>query len=151
MVRVVRRGEAHGIVAAEAAGVGEVVTRIVGVESTTPTRFSLQVGPSLHIEPAADAPLDGTYAWRFMNHSCDPNCEIRGRDVVALRPIAEGEEITYDYATTEEEMAEPFRCGCGSPHCRGEIRGFRYLSTEDRERLRPRLADHLLALLDAED
>jgi SET domain-containing protein len=64
---------------------------------------------------------------RWINHSCDPNCEVhadvdeRGRPwarIVATRPIRSGEEITYDYAL-EPHLAEP--CRCGSPRCRGSI------------------------------
>ena len=60
-----------------------------------------------------------------INHSCDPNCGIRGeRELCALRPIASGEEITFDYSTTVKgtvpwQMAYP--CKCGAPNCRGIV------------------------------
>ncbi len=142
---MIRRGDMYGIVASERMVAGDVVVHIEGERTLVATRYSVQVGPDEHIEPPAGAPLDGPYAWRFMNHHCDPNSAIRGLDVVALRTIEEGEEITYDYATTEAEMAEPFLCQCGSPKCRGQIRGFLHLSTEEQATLRPRLADHLVA------
>ncbi len=59
---------------------------------------------------------------RCVNHSCEPNCEIRtgGRRawIVALRDIPAGEELTYDY-DFDEGPVEP--CRCGSPGCRGYI------------------------------
>lgn len=65
---------------------------------------------------------------RWFNHSCDPNTEVCSswdaeRKVmkawwVALRDIAVGEEITYDYGFVAE-VAEP--CSCGSSQCRGLI------------------------------
>jgi len=58
-----------------------------------------------------------------MNHSCDPNTRIRGRDLIALRDIQPWEDVTFNYNTTEYAMAEAFRCRCGSPGCAGEIRG----------------------------
>ena len=49
---------------------------------------------------------------------------MRGLKVVAILPIRIGEQIVYNYNTTEYEMAEPFACRCGSAQCGGEIRGF---------------------------
>ncbi len=61
---------------------------------------------------------------RYINHSCDPNCEAvnyRGEIwVVALRDIEPGEELTYDYGYgIEHFMDHP--CYCGSPNCVGYI------------------------------
>lgn len=47
---------------------------------------------------------------------------------------------------TEFDMAAPFARHCGSPDCLGIIRGFTYLSTDERERLQPMLALHLRRL-----
>lgn len=68
---------------------------------------------------------------RFINHSCEPNCESvieRGRVFVdALRSIPAGEELTYDYAytrdgtETEEEETTLYACRCGARRCRGTI------------------------------
>jgi len=81
-----------------------------------------------------DGPDGGDVLWdlvdqtRWLNHSCEPNSEVRSRwdDEaklvrawwVALRDIAPGEEITYDYAFVPD-VAEP--CSCGAPSCRGLI------------------------------
>jgi SET domain-containing protein len=76
-----------------------------------------------------DATREGNDA-RFINHSCDPNCEseiVRGRVYIyALRDIAAGEELHYDYAyersgdeTDEDERR--YRCLCGTEPCRGSI------------------------------
>ena len=76
-----------------------------------------------------DAAVGGNDA-RFINHSCEPNCEIvvaRGRVFIdALRDIAPGEELCYDYAYTREEgddaVAETrYPCRCGAPSCRRTI------------------------------
>ncbi|MFZ2897940.1 MAG: SET domain-containing protein-lysine N-methyltransferase [Saprospiraceae bacterium] len=61
--------------------------------------------------------------WAPQNHSCEPNTGFKGLNVVALRDIAPGEELTLDYATFYDENMEPFECHCGSPHCRGLIKG----------------------------
>ena len=69
--------------------------------------------------------------FRYLNHSCDPNCQLidwededgtsteEGRlDVVVRRTILPGEEITIDYAWPADAAIE---CQCGSEHCRGWI------------------------------
>lgn len=61
--------------------------------------------------------------WAPQNHSCDSNTAFRGLDVVALRDIAAGEELTLDYAMFCDESMTPFDCQCGSAACRGRIRG----------------------------
>lgn len=61
--------------------------------------------------------------WAPQNHSCEPNTAYRGLNVVALRDIAKGEELTLDYAELLNETAEPFDCQCGTPSCRGLIKG----------------------------
>ena len=66
---------------------------------------------------------DDPTQWRPQNHACDPNTAFRGLDVVALRGIVRGEELTLDYGAAMNEYSEPFTCHCGSPTCRGEIVG----------------------------
>jgi uncharacterized protein len=66
--------------------------------------------------------LNGNVGWnpaRLINHSCEPNCEselIDGRVwVTALRDIAPGEELTYNYGYDLDEYRDhPCRCGSGS-------------------------------------
>ncbi len=63
--------------------------------------------------------------WRPLNHSCDPNTELLGLDLVARRPIAADEALSVDYATFCGPDMTPFVCGCGAPGCRREISGRR--------------------------
>ena len=67
---------------------------------------------------------------RWINHSCEPNCEadeVDGRVYIkALRNIAAGEELNYDYGLIIDEPYTPkllseFPCWCGSEHCRGTL------------------------------
>lgn len=64
---------------------------------------------------------------RWINHSCEPNCEAREEDgkvfIYALRDIARGEELNYDYGLILEARYTPalkkaYRCLCGTPGCR---------------------------------
>ena len=76
-----------------------------------------------------DAAVGGNDA-RFINHSCDPNCDavIDGRRIwiETIRDVRSGEELAYDYAYILEERHTPaakrrFPCTCRSDVCRGTI------------------------------
>lgn len=59
-----------------------------------------------------------------INHSCEPNCFMRNATQIAtLRNIEAGEELTFDYAMSDASDYDEFECVCGSPKCRGMIRG----------------------------
>jgi uncharacterized protein len=71
--------------------------------------------------------LDGQVSWnpaRFLNHSCEPNCEARLEGgciwVIAIREIRAGEELTFNYGYDLADYAE-HPCGCGAPGCVGYI------------------------------
>jgi SET domain-containing protein len=76
-----------------------------------------------------DAAVDGNEA-RFINHSCDPNCEAVLEDgrvyIEAIKNIQPGVELTYDYhyereGPYEKGWAELYACHCGAENCRGTI------------------------------
>lgn len=78
----------------------------------------------------------------LVNHSCDPNCRhvfnASGTfDFVARRDIGAGEQITHDTSAYEYEV-EHFsqRCLCESANCRGEVKGWKDLSPEERAAVR---------------
>lgn len=67
---------------------------------------------------------------RFINHSCEPNCEVilvDGRPVVeVVRSVRQGAELAYDYNLTREPEDPPeievvFACRCGAGSCRGSM------------------------------
>jgi hypothetical protein len=58
----------------------------------------------------------------FFNHSCSPNAGVQGHLLmVAMRDIRPKEEITYDYAMTDDDIDYNFKCNCGSKQCRNYI------------------------------
>ena len=76
-----------------------------------------------------DANVDGNDA-RFINHSCDPNCDAVIEDdriwIETIRDVAVGEELAYDYAFELEERHTPaakrrYPCNCGASNCRGTM------------------------------
>lgn len=71
--------------------------------------------------------------WAPQNHSCDPNCSYDGLNVMALRNISKGEELTLNYASFLDENMEPFNCRCGAVNCCGLITGVKNNSVTERE------------------
>lgn len=98
---------------------GEVVTK--EKFDTLPDRLrrlSIQVEENLFLVALNEGPGD------YVNHSCDPNGGLSGQiGLVALRDIAVGEEITFDYAMSDSTDYDEFQCECGSANCRGTVRG----------------------------
>ena len=67
---------------------------------------------------------------RWINHSCDPNCEAVEEDgrifIYAIRNIEVGEELLYDYRLQIDEpitdaSKKKFACHCGASNCRGTL------------------------------
>jgi hypothetical protein len=81
----------------------------------------IQITQELFIGPTNLSERDG--GMMQLNHSCEPNLGLQGQIVfVAMREIAAGEELTFDYAMTDDEPYQ-MRCHCGSAECRKVITG----------------------------
>jgi SET domain-containing protein len=68
--------------------------------------------------------IDGFGTAMFINHSCDPNCETHEREgrvyITAVRDIAPGEELVYEYNLYDSDDEEA-DCYCGATQCRGTM------------------------------
>ena len=102
----------------------------------------MQVDVDMHILP------DGVMV--LVNHSCAANCGVQIRpasreiEVRALRPIAAGEEITFDYNTFEYELDHGgSQCTCGADTCRGRVPGFKHVAAEVKARYGEFIAEYL--------
>ncbi len=69
--------------------------------------------------------IDGSVGYnmaRYINHSCDPNCESENDKgeiwICAIRDVKKGEEISYDYGYSDENFEES-PCYCGASNCVG--------------------------------
>jgi SET domain-containing protein len=125
----------RGVFATEPIAAGALLMRFTGpllrYAQTTPQTLALQIGPDLYIGESGG--LDDC-----VNHSCAPNAGlvIDGTDVrlIALRDIAAGEQVTFDYSTTMDEDDFEFDCLCGAADCRGRIRDFKHLDVSLKRR-----------------
>ena len=81
-------------------------------------RLSLQIQENLFLVALNEGPAD------YVNHSCEPNSGLLGQiELVALRDISVGEEITFDYAMSDGSDYDEFECECGAPNCRQRVTG----------------------------
>lgn len=122
----IKKGQSICFFKGERISLKEAVNRVnQGIERTATD--TLQIGQEKYLD------LDN-FA-RSFNHSCDPNCFIRGQcELVALRDIKKGEELTYDYSTTMDDNYKyasrslwTNKCNCGAKNCRRSIDQFRTL------------------------
>jgi hypothetical protein len=82
--------------------------------------FPVQIWYDMFIGPMSEDEIEPV---DYMNHSCEPNCGVRGSVVVvARRDIQPGEELTFDYGTTDTDRWT-LECRCGARQCRGRITG----------------------------
>jgi hypothetical protein len=86
--------------------------------------------------------IDGEGIAAYLNHSCEPNCEIdeiRNRAYIfAVRDIAAGEELLWDYNLYDDD--DPAPCHCGSPKCRGTMYSREWLAKLRRKAARKKNA-----------
>lgn len=122
--------DGRGLFAKTAIANGEIVVVKGGyvLQQEQRDRIGKELGPSeiqitedLFIGPATMAEREG--GMMHLNHSCEPNLGLQGQIVfVAMRDIAAGEELTFDYAMTDDEPYE-MECRCGRQACRRRITG----------------------------
>ena len=96
---------------------GDVVLHLVGNYLSYPTQTSIQIGRGIwsrHLE---------SWEGGHVNHHCNPNTKVRTKgseqnsstwesSLTAITDISIGEEVTFDYETTEENIEHPFYCKC---------------------------------------
>jgi SET domain-containing protein len=133
----------RGVFATHPIRAGERLVALEGWQARTDELddewFAMQLGPDLWLCSHGDS-LDDC-----INHSCAPNAGFTtGAPVLyALRDIAPGEEITWDYSTSLSEAGWTLDCLCGTPGCRGIVRAWPELTADERDRLRPIALDYL--------
>jgi hypothetical protein len=139
-VGVLRAGGEYRLVAIRPIAANQRLFHVEGDETRHPTRHSLQIGRDRHLDLAPGRTTEELldyFFWRYLNHHCEPNSMIRDCEVITLRAIEPWENVTFNYNTTEYDMAEPFACNCGSAVCARVIQGARHMPDAEYQRLRP--------------
>jgi hypothetical protein len=104
LVTVRASGDMRGVFMLDDCETGYSVHELSSREALNePTRTSIEIDSNLHVED---------YFGRYMNHDCNPTCEIQGYRVVALRNMLAGDEVTFNYEDNETAIASPFVCRC---------------------------------------
>ena len=136
---------------------GSFLTDLWGPVLDSPHSHTVQVDKNKHVVP--EGPMN------VFNHSCQPNAKwvyehhkaaYPGLDashdvfwyMVAVRDIEKGEDVTFDYTTSEYDMAQSFQCKCGTEMCLGEIKGFKYLSPQQQRERRNDLSPVIIEIWD---
>jgi len=127
---VFRSSRIHGMggYARQPIGAGTHVIEYVGEKITKTEALDRCEGQNAYIFKLDDEfDLDGNVSWnpaRFINHSCAPNCEAEMDEdriwIIALRDIAPGEELSFNYGYDLEDYREQ-HCRCGTEECVGYI------------------------------
>jgi len=102
---------------------GHIVDRKTLRERITPRLgpVEIQIGQDLFIAPVTDEERE--LSMLYSNHSCNPNLGVRGEiTFVAMRDIRVGEELTHDWAMTDDDDYS-VECKCGAPNCRKILTG----------------------------
>ena len=129
---IVRESSIHGLglFAAQPIAAGEIVC-VKGGHIFDRTRLrevtpivgpaEIQIAEDLFIGPLEEA--ERASSMIYSNHSCEPNLGVQGQIVfVALRDIDPGEELTHDWAMTDDDEYE-LHCNCGAQNCRRIVSG----------------------------
>lgn len=114
---------------------GHIVTREQLRDITTALGpVEIQIGEDLFIAPVTAEERE--ISMLYSNHSCSANLGLRGEiTFVAMRDIAAGEELTHDWATTDDDD-DSMECRCGSSNCRKILTGKDWQRTDLQERYR---------------
>lgn len=98
-VKKSKTNEGKGVFLLKPVKKDDVIYILKGEIFSSPTRESIRVGENQHIYDEFGI---------FINHSFTPNIFIRNKELVALKDINLGEEITFNYNDNEINMAAPF-------------------------------------------
>lgn len=154
LVRQKAASHGFGVFCCEAIAKGTHVLTMSGkvlkANEVTDDMRAMQIGPQSYlvedIAPGDDGSED-CYLDNYLNHSCEPNVGFVEGDLrlMALREIAQGEELLWDYSTSMNEAGWSLPCFCGTKGCRGRIESHDELTQAQRDKLRPIVLNYLKA------
>ncbi len=141
---VLVKGKGRTLLANQNFKKGEVVLKLKGIikKCSEATPDAVQIGDDKFIDSKH------RYVEDHINHSCSPTLMIdfASMDFIALGRIKKGEELTYNYNSSEYDLVKDnldFNCKCNSKNCIGKIKGFRYLSLKEKNKIKKYLSPFL--------
>ena len=121
---------------------GEVLIDIEAKITGIPSDYTLQINESEYL--VAD------YIDNLINHSCNPNILIKlytqnkkRVSYIALKNIKRGQELFWNYNTTEWDLVTKFICRCSSKKCIGKISGAKYLTKKQVNKILPLMSSYI--------
>ena len=106
----------------------------------------IQIDDDLFIGPVTAEEREASMM--CLNHACNPNVRIVGQITFrTMRDIEPGEELTFDYATGDDDDWE-MDCTCGAPNCRRRVTGKDWMKPEIQRRYAGQFSDYLQRKLD---
>jgi SET domain len=111
---------------------GQVITKfLAGVTQSYATYLTIQTGIDKHITLQPDC-------LQYINHSCNPTTffDTAAMELICIKPIDAGDELSFFYPGTEWEMSRPFVCNCQSKDCLQLINGAAHLDKSTAEKYR---------------
>ncbi|MBW2713285.1 MAG: SET domain-containing protein [Deltaproteobacteria bacterium] len=136
LVQAVDERRGSGLISQKKRAVGDVLASVEAnsLIMEAPDKHSVQLGFDRHLDTT-------DLCMAHLNHSCSPNTKITFEEGVvtmhAIRDIAVGDELSFNYLTTEYDLECPFECSCQSTDCYGKIQGYLHLKTMQRQDLQP--------------
>lgn len=130
MKLVIRRSEIHehGCYATKPIKKGSIVAEYTGPRLTIAQADELyEKSPRTYLFGLTNGTqvIDGDGIAAFINHSCDPNCEVDEVNerviITAIQNIPRGREVTYDYNLYDGDLDDSSPCYCGAKKCRGSM------------------------------
>jgi SET domain-containing protein len=118
----------YGLFARQPIAAGELLAMWGGQIVTSEQLAALPIDRQTHgiqvDEDLYQVPLSEGDPADYFNHSCNPNSGLNSPiSLVAMRDIAAGDEVCFDYAMSDSSDYDEFECHCNTPHCRKRITG----------------------------
>ena len=111
---------------------GEIISKFyAGITQSYATYLTVQTGVETHIT------LQPEFL-QYINHSCDPNVffDTVSMELICLKPLQPGNELTFFYPSTEWDMSQPFVCNCKTKDCLQLINGAAHLDKSTLQKYR---------------
>ena len=132
---------------------GEVIMTLQGEITRKDLEPSDQPDEKFRIQTDVNKFIIPDHPFSLLNHSCEPNCGINHAfELISLRTILKGEELTWDYSTAMFQRDWTMKCLCVTQACRKVITDFDKLPVDVQEKyiklniVAPFIADYLMRL-----